>query len=121
MASKKQVAKKFDSNKIDLSFVSINMKKAVAEALQYGASKYGRNNYTSGLDSNRLVAALERHLELWKNGQDLDDESGLNHLSHAAATIQMILDTQALGNLIDNRTQLTYDLNFNYNGRNYNE
>lgn len=109
-------AKKFDSNKIDLSFVSINMKKAVAEALQYGAEKYGRDNYHAGLSSNRLIGALERHLELWKNKEEVDSESGLSHLSHMAATLQMIVDSIALGSLQDDRKAMTTQLNFEYKG-----
>lgn len=115
--AKKQQAKKFDGGKIDLSYVSINMKKAVAEALQYGASKYGRMNYYGGLSTNRLVAALERHLELWKNKEEIDSESGLSHLSHMAATIQMILDTTAMGTIDDQRVAMAKDLDFKYNGR----
>jgi hypothetical protein len=97
------IAKKNDSAKADLSLIPQVLLTKTAEALQVGEKKYGRYNYTSGLTSSRLVAAALRHITAWNDGQDLDPEDGQHHLGAAVACIAMILRTEELGTLIDNR------------------
>lgn len=97
-------AKKFDSGKIDLSYIEPAMVRAIAEAMEFGAKKYGRHNYRKGGFTNmRLVASLLRHLMSYLEGEDDDQESGLPHLSHAAANIQMLIVLTKDGTLIDDR------------------
>jgi len=69
----------------------------VADVLTYGATKYGDYNYLNGggLSTHRLVAAAVRHITARLCGQRLDEESGLDHLAHAAASLLMTLDVIA--------------------------
>lgn len=97
-------AKKFDADKVDLSLIPLPAQIEEAKAFMLGAQKYGRYNYTSGLEASRLVAAALRHISQWQEGEDKDPE-GLNasHLGHARACLAMILHCEALGTLKDNR------------------
>jgi hypothetical protein len=56
----------------------------VAEVAGFGARKYARMNFMRGYDWSLSFDAAQRHLLLFWDGQDLDDESGLPHLAHAA-------------------------------------
>jgi hypothetical protein len=65
----------------------------VAEVTTYGANKYTANgwvNVPNGID--RYTDALYRHLFLYSSGQNLDSESNLTHLSHAAWNILAIIE-----------------------------
>lgn len=69
-----------------------------------GACKYGRFNWRSaGVRSSIYVDALERHISRWFNGEDLDNDSGLHHLAHASACINILIDSMVCGKLEDDR------------------
>lgn len=56
----------------------------LAEVSGFGARKYAAHNYLKGYPWSLSLDALHRHLWLFQSGQDLDDESGLPHMAHAA-------------------------------------
>lgn len=56
----------------------------VGEVAGFGEEKYERLNYMKGYDWNLNYDAMQRHLGLFWSGVDLDEESGLPHLAHAA-------------------------------------
>lgn len=97
-------AKKFDSEKADLSLCPLPALELMARAFQYGEKKYGRMNYLEGgMASSRLVAAAMRHILAWETGEDNDAESGVSHLGHALACITMLAHQIAEGTAVDNR------------------
>jgi dATP/dGTP diphosphohydrolase len=80
-----EVFKKFDSNKLDLSLCPKILFDMYAEVAMFGEKKYGRNNWKKieAKDAPRIIAASLRHKTSFMNGEYLDPESGLPHLSHA--------------------------------------
>ena len=56
----------------------------VAKVYGFGANKYDVHNWARGYDWGLSIAALERHISAFKQGEDLDPESHLPHLAHAA-------------------------------------
>ena len=94
---------KHDSGKPDLSLIPLSALVEEAKGFQLGEAKYGRYNFTKGLESHRLVAAALRHILAWQEGEDLDPESGASHLGHARCCLAMLLETQKLGTLKDTR------------------
>jgi hypothetical protein len=73
-------------------------------ALLEGACKYGRSNYrVVGISASIYYDALMRHMARWFEGEDIDPDSGLPHLSHALACLAIIVDAQAAGKLNDDR------------------
>jgi len=105
-------AKKFDSDKPDLSLCPKPALAAMARAFMHGEKKYGRYNYlTGGMTSSRLVAACMRHITDWQDGEDIDADSGNIHLGNAMACLAMLIDQMDKGVMVDNRRGKAADVN----------
>jgi hypothetical protein len=75
---------KYDSGKVRFSLVPTKPLTWLARVYTMGAAKYEDNGWRNGLKWSRIYDALQRHLTAFWGGQDMDDESGLPHLAHAA-------------------------------------
>jgi hypothetical protein len=77
------------------------------EALVYGmgARKYAERNWEGGYEWGKTIAALERHIQLFKAGEDNDPESGLPHMAHARWHTGVILTFAARQIGVDDRPQ----------------
>lgn len=62
----------------------------IVGVLEFGASKYGANNW-QGVEPNRYVEAAWRHFFAYCNGQGTDTESGLPHLAHLGACLVFLV------------------------------
>lgn len=80
---------KNDAEKIDWSLYPLKTDEGIVKILMYGAKKYARNNWQK-VENRRNFAALLRHLVKWQEGEELDPESGLPHLDHAACDLMFI-------------------------------
>ncbi len=70
-----------------------------------GATKYGLNNYRAlGAKASVYVGAVKRHLDAWMEGEDNASDSGVPHLANALACLAILVDCQAAGNLVDDRS-----------------
>lgn len=77
---------------------------SVGRVMQIGAAKYDAFNYrVAPVQAMTYIDAIERHLQLWQDGEDVDEETGESHLASVIAGCTILMDTQALGNLGDNR------------------
>lgn len=94
---------KNDGAKPDLALVPLVAMEAAAKAFMVGEKKYGRYNYTNGMEASRLVAAALRHLFAWNEGEENDPADGQPHLGSVIACCAMLLRQQQLGTLKDNR------------------
>lgn len=94
---------KFDGGKSRLDLIPPNALEEVGHVLAYGAEKYGQYNYLGGMAWTRLAGAILRHTYAWLRGEDLDPESGLSHISHAAASCLMLLEYIKRGKGEDDR------------------
>lgn len=56
----------------------------VGKVAGFGGIKYERYNFSKGYKWSLSYDALQRHLMAFWGGEDLDDESKLPHLAHAA-------------------------------------
>lgn len=96
-------ASKNDQAKPDLSLLPKIFLEAVAKAFMVGEKKYGRYNYCKGHEASQLIAAAQRHLTAWFEGEENDPIDGQPHLGSVGACIAMLLRQQELGTLKDNR------------------
>ena len=72
--------------------------------MELGAKKYGPFNWRKDpIRATDYIDAIRRHLDAWEDGQDLDEESAVSHLGHIRACCAILLDAEAIGNLIDDR------------------
>jgi len=83
---------RFNSNKAELHQVPTSVINGIAKVLMYGAQKYEKGNFRRGMKWTVPYDCLTRHMMLWLDGQELDEESGLPHLYHAAANIAMLIE-----------------------------
>jgi len=87
---KDKEALKHDSGKPDYTLLDRGFLEGLISVLEYGAKKYGRDNWRSGLAVERLQASAARHLFAMIDGEIYDKESGLPHKYHVAASIMMM-------------------------------
>lgn len=83
---------KHDSGKPDLSHISQELVIQVARVREFGQKKYARDNWRQGFKYNRSIAAALRHLFAFKEGENLDPESGLSHIAHAVCCLEHLLN-----------------------------
>jgi hypothetical protein len=77
---------------------------AIGQVMAFGASKYGLTNWRHDpVTASTYYNAAMRHLMAWWDGQDLDIESGQNHLAMAAANLCILLDAESGPWLLDDR------------------
>ncbi len=75
-----------------------------AMAFGNGAAKYGPYNYRDKkVQAMIYVGACMRHIYSWLDGEEIAEDSGVHHLGHARACLNILLDAQENGFLIDNR------------------
>ena len=75
-----------------------------AWAHKLGAEKYGPFNWRdTGVCATTYVNAIMRHLNAWRDGEDLDQESGISHLAHVACSCNILLDADYCNTLQDDR------------------
>jgi hypothetical protein len=73
-------------------------------AMLEGARKYGRHNYrVSGVRASVYRDATWRHLTKWWEGEDIDPDSGLNHITKAIASLTVLRDAMIFDNWVDDR------------------
>jgi len=82
---------RYNVGKPDYSLIPMASLKEVARVLEYGASKYERDNWKKPTHWSVSFACCMRHLSAWQEGEDLDPESGRNHLGHAATNLLQML------------------------------
>lgn len=68
---------------------------AVAQVLTFGAQKYAAHSWqTVPEGEERYKSALLRHLTAVGKGEEIDSESNLHHLAHAACNALFILELE---------------------------
>lgn len=73
-------------------------------AMLEGARKYGRHNYrVAGVRESVYLDAAWRHLCSWWEGEDIDPDSGVHHVTKCIATLTVLRDSQIRGNSVDDR------------------
>lgn len=83
--------KKETKGKLRVDLIPPEATKAMAEVYTMGAEKYGDKNWEQGIPFTKLRGAVGRHLLKWDLKDDIDDESGLNHLKHALVDLSMLV------------------------------
>lgn len=83
---------KFDNDKLRYDLFPSEALEEITKVLTYGAKKYDDNNWRL-LEGwkDRYYAACLRHLIAYRKGQEMDEESELMHLSHAACCLVFMI------------------------------
>ena len=76
----------------------------VGIALLEGARKYGRHNYrVTGLRASVYLDAAVGHMGQWYEGEDIDADSNLSHITKAIASLVILRDAMIQDKLVDDR------------------
>ena len=90
--------------KVPFSTVSAPVMAEVGLAMMEGARKYGRHNYrAAGVRASVYYDSCLRHLTSWWEGEDIDPDSGLNHVTKAMAGLMVLRDSMLIDNWNDDR------------------
>lgn len=87
--------KKYDGEKPKAYLLPPKALIEVAKVLTFGANKYDENNWKK-LDNlqNRYTGAALRHILAHMDGEELDDETGLDHIAHAICCLMFKLEAK---------------------------
>ena len=86
-----EAGRKDDTGKLRLDLITPEALEELARVLGHGAKKYGDWNWSKGLNYNRVIAAVLRHINSRRKLEDNDPETGLNHLSHAFCGLMFLI------------------------------
>lgn len=90
--------------KSPMSTVPANVMMEVGVAMLEGAVKYGRHNYRAmGVRNSVYYDGTMRHLMSWWEGEDLDPDSGVSHITKAIASLVVLRDAMMNDMVTDDR------------------
>jgi hypothetical protein len=90
--------------KAPLSCVPMNVVAEMGLGMLEGACKYGRHNYRGvGVRGSVYFDATMRHLISWWEGEDVDPDSGLSHITKALVSLVVLRDAQMQDKCTDDR------------------
>lgn len=94
------------STKVPLDLVPGTTKVYLALGHLEGDLKYGRVNWReAGVKVTIYLAALDRHIEKFKNGEWEDPFTKVPHLANALCCLSIIVDAYECGKLVDDRSK----------------
>lgn len=85
---------KHDQSKPRPRLLPLDAIEKVLEVLEYGAQKYSDENWRKCDGPLRYYDAALRHLFAYMRGEQVDPESGLCHLAHAACCVLFLLSLE---------------------------
>lgn len=106
---------KDDGGKVRISDVPLDVLLTVSKAFTDGGNRYGKYNYSKGMEWSRYFDASMRHMISFMTGEDID-ESGNHHVDHAIASLMMLKHSINNGVGIDDRNNL-YKENYERNNQ----
>jgi len=90
--------------KAPMSTVPATVLAEIGVAMLEGASKYGRDNYrAAGVRGSVYYDGAMRHLMAWWEGEDIDPDSGMSHVTKAITSLVVLRDAMMQGKFTDDR------------------
>ena len=83
----------YGDKKVPLQFIPPTAIVAMGIGLAEGGRKYGPFNWREiPVEYMTYVGAVQRHLQAWVDGEEIDPDSGNSHLYHAIASLAILID-----------------------------
>lgn len=90
--------RKYDAGKLRYDLLPARALESVVRVLGAGAAKYGDNNWVRVAGGRkRYFAAAMRHTWAWWRGEELDPETGEDHLAHAMCCLMFLMELGRYG------------------------
>lgn len=83
---------RYNEGKPRFSLVSPIAHEELAKVLTMGAQKYAPYNWMKGLPYMEIIDSLERHVNAFKKGENMDKESGLHHMAHVMCNAMFLIE-----------------------------
>lgn len=96
---------KHDQGKARLDLVPPEAVFAIGRVLTHGVAKYGERNWEKGMAWGRWIGAAQRHLMAWMAGEEIDRDSGLNHLDQVLTNVAILVAHRDRGIGTDDRAR----------------
>jgi hypothetical protein len=97
----------YDDGKEPLANLPWDALLEVSRVQMAGHKKYKDfNNYRRGIEITRNLSCALRHIVKYLRGENIDPETGTNHLANAAIRCLFVLQNLAEGTAIDDRFKL---------------
>lgn len=94
---------KLDSDKPRFDLIPAEPMLELAKLYAMGAKKYADRNWEKGMDWSRVYRAVQTHLWQFWSGVDMDEETGLAHVTHAAFGCLALREYMSTHRELDNR------------------
>lgn len=92
------------ARKAPMSTVPAAVLAELGVAMLEGACKHGKYNYRAvGVRASIYYDATFRHLMAWWEGESIDPDSGLSHITKAIASLVVLRDAMIQGKMTDDR------------------
>jgi hypothetical protein len=82
---------KDDEGKLRYDLVPVSAPRAIAKCFTHGLKKHKENSWRK-LEIKRIIGSTFRHLEAWRDGEKIDEESGLLNLELLLTNVAMLLE-----------------------------
>lgn len=97
---------KYDTEKAPMCLIPPEALVQVAQVFGFGAKKYGMNNWRDDGDVtewSRTYSSIQRQLNAFWSGEDIDPESGMTHLAHATTQMMILMIHHKNNKVMDDR------------------
>ena len=105
----KQQATRHNKGKLRWSLVDFKSLEDLVKVLEFGAKKYGDDNWKKGLPTTEICESMLRHTFAFMQGEDNDTESGISHIGHIMCNVMflahMIREKKEFDNRINRLSQ----------------
>jgi len=91
---------RYNNGKPKWSLIDFKSLVSLVKVLEFGATKYGKFNWTKGLLTTEICESMLRHIFAYLDGEDKDEESGLPIEGH------IFCNAMFLSYMIKNRPDL---------------
>lgn len=92
------------SHKVPFSVIPCPVLAEMALGMAEGGCKYGKWNWRAiEIEAEAYYNAAQRHLMAWWEGEDIDPDSGLNHVTKVLTTLTVLRDAMLQDKWHDNR------------------
>lgn len=98
---------KSDTGKVRWTLIPWDALLGALHVMEFGANRYGADNWQNGADWSRYFNALMRHLTAWWMGEKADPDTGRSHLHHSLCCLLFLAAYEIRGIGRDDRPQLS--------------
>lgn len=89
--------RKNDTGKLRYDLIPPHPLRELARVYTLGSAKYGDYNWLHGMAWSRVIAALYRHLEAWRDGRCFDPDDGQHPLASVIWCAMTLMEFERLG------------------------